>query len=218
MPAPTRLAGRRQLITLTAAVIVCLGPWVASPAAARTQPAMGWVAPIGPPLVVARGFDPPSMRWLAGHRGVDIATHRGATVRATGAGVVTYAGLVAGRGVIVVSHTGTNSGLRTTVEPVNASVVMGQHVAAGEPIGAVAETPGHCAPAVCVHWGLLRGDTYLDPLRVGAAVQARLLPLGALTLPHPSAALTRSGPRVSLLVRPTQPFDRHVGVDLGSRQ
>lgn len=212
------MTGRRQLIALTAAVSVCCSPWVASPDAARAQPAMGWVAPIGPPLVIARGFDPPSMRWLAGHRGVDVATHRGATVRATGAGIVTYAGLVAGRGVVVISHTGTNSALRTTIEPVNASVVAGQYVAAGDPIGTVAKTPGHCAPAVCVHWGLLQGDTYLDPLRVGAAVKTRLLPLGVLTLPDSSAELTRSGPRVSSLVRPTQPFDRHVGVDLGSRQ
>jgi murein DD-endopeptidase MepM/ murein hydrolase activator NlpD len=217
MSSPLRMTGHRHWIALAAAAIALLGP-AATPDTARAQPATGWAAPIGPPLTVVRGFDPPPMRWLAGHRGVDLSTHPGAIVRATGAGIITYAGLVAGRAVVVVSHTGPNSGLRTTVEPVNASVVAGQHVAMDEPIGTVAETPGHCAPAVCLHWGLLRGDTYLDPLRVGAARRVRLLPLHAAALPAPSTGPVGSGPRVSLLVGPAQPFDRHVGVDLRGRQ
>ncbi|MYR91984.1 M23 family peptidase, partial [Streptomyces sp. SID685] len=27
-----------------------------------------------------------------------------------------------------------------------------------------AETGGHCGASTCVHWGLLRGGTYLNPL------------------------------------------------------
>ncbi len=41
-------------------------------------------------------------------------------------------------------------------------------MAAGQQLGLVAATPGHCAPAVCLHWGLLSGSghasAYLDPL------------------------------------------------------
>ena len=41
----------------------------------------------------------------------------------------------------------------------------------------VAATPGHCAPATCLHWGVLRGETYLDPLVLVGAVRVMLLPL-----------------------------------------
>ncbi|TWV30511.1 M23 family peptidase, partial [Streptomyces misionensis] len=40
----------------------------------------------------------------------------------------------------------------------------GDEVAAGEAIGAVEATGAHCGASVCVHWGLLRGGTYLNPL------------------------------------------------------
>jgi murein DD-endopeptidase MepM/ murein hydrolase activator NlpD len=209
---------RRRLTLLPAAVFACLVPVVAGSTTAGAQPLVGWAAPLDPPFVVVREFDPPPMRWLAGHRGVDLATSPGATVRATGPGVVSYAGLVAGRGVVVVRHTGADSLLRTTVEPVSASVATGQQVAAGDPIGVVADTPGHCAPTVCLHWGLLRGDTYLDPWRDDEAGAIRLLPLGAATLPMSYFGPAGSGPGVRLLVGAAQPFDRHVGVDLRGRQ
>src|SRR5204863_302239 len=46
---------------------------------------------------------------------------------------------------------------------------------------------------VCLHWGLLRGDAYLDPLSLLLDQQVRLLPLGATATPvapvtHPAAA------------------------------
>jgi murein DD-endopeptidase MepM/ murein hydrolase activator NlpD len=217
MSSPLRSA-RRRLIPVAVALIGCLAPAVAWPVTAGAQPFVGWAAPLDPPFVVVRGFDPPPMRWLAGHRGVDLSTSPGATVRATGAGVVGYAGLVAGRGVVVVRHTGADSMLRTTVEPVSASVRTGQHVAAGDPIGVVADTPGHCAPTVCLHWGLLRGNTYLDPWRDDETGASRLLPLGAATLPMSSFGPPGSGPGVRLLVRAAQPFDRHMRVDLRGGQ
>jgi murein DD-endopeptidase MepM/ murein hydrolase activator NlpD len=86
-------------------------------------------------------------------------------VLAAGGGVISFAGLVAGRGVLAVTHPG---GLRTTYEPVRAWLPAGTVVPAGQPVAVVAPTPGHCAPAVCLHWGLVRGTgspvTYLDPL------------------------------------------------------
>jgi murein DD-endopeptidase MepM/ murein hydrolase activator NlpD len=192
-------------------LLACLALLAAWPTPAKAAPSGGWTLPIDPPLVVVRGFDPPAVRWLAGHRGVDLAAAEGATVRASGPGIVSYAGLVAGKGVVVISHTGIDSGLRTTYEPVTASVLVGQSVAAGEPIGVVAAASGHCSPAVCLHWGLRRGDTYLDPLRLVAPVAVRLLPLEA-------AHMAVSGPRMGLVVSPAQPFDRYVGIDLGGRQ
>jgi murein DD-endopeptidase MepM/ murein hydrolase activator NlpD len=63
--------------------------------------------------------------------------------------------------VVAVELTGTD--LRTTYEPVSALVRKGDEVTAGETVGTVEATASHCATS-CVHWGLLRGKTYLDPL------------------------------------------------------
>ncbi|MFF4343976.1 M23 family metallopeptidase [Kitasatospora sp. NPDC001540] len=124
-----------------------------------------------------RRFDPPPTRWAAGHRGVDLAAAPGTVVRAAAPGVVTFAGEVAGRPVVVVTHTGSGAPpLRTTYLPVAASAAVGAGVAAGDPIGVVAAGSGHC-PADCLHWGLLRGDHYLDPLALLGSGRARLLPL-----------------------------------------
>jgi murein DD-endopeptidase MepM/ murein hydrolase activator NlpD len=76
-------------------------------------------------------------------------------------GLVSFAGLVAGRGVVSVELTGTD--LRTTYEPVSASVKKGDEVEAGQVVGTVELTAFHCT-TTCVHWGLLRGETYLNPL------------------------------------------------------
>jgi murein DD-endopeptidase MepM/ murein hydrolase activator NlpD len=107
---------------------------------------------------VTRRFDPPAERWNAGHRGVDLAATPGQSVVTTAAGTVVFAGRVAGRPVVVVDH----GGVRTTYEPVRASVRRGQRVSAGAVIGVVARG-GHC-DGHCLHWGLRRGETYLDPL------------------------------------------------------
>jgi murein DD-endopeptidase MepM/ murein hydrolase activator NlpD len=109
-----------------------------------------------------------------------LLAHVGQPVLAAGEGVVTYSGVIAGRGVVTVAHAG---GLRTTYEPVTARAAVGAPVRAGTPIGRVAATPGHCAPATCVHWGLISGSgpeaTYLDPLSLLEAATGPpvLLPL-----------------------------------------
>ncbi|MEP7055161.1 MAG: M23 family metallopeptidase [Actinomycetota bacterium] len=138
------------------------------------SPAGTWRPPLPLPLTVVRAFDPPSVRWAAGHRGVDLAAPVEATVRAAGAGRVSYAGRLAGRGVVVVVH-GT---LRTTYEPVSASVHVGDQVSAGDPIASLQAGHDPARPAAGVlHWGLLRGDTYLDPMSLlTAPLPVRLLP------------------------------------------
>ena len=66
-------------------------------------------------------------RWRAGHRGVDLRAAGPATrVHRPAAGVVAFAGRVAGRGVVVGRPPG---GLRTTYEPVAATVARGDPVA-----------------------------------------------------------------------------------------
>lgn len=127
------------------------------------------------PHVVSRRFDPPLSRWGAGHRGVDLSVAEGSQISAPAAGTVSFAGMVAGRPVVVIAH---SSGLRSTLEPVQALLPVGASVAAGDEVGRVAAATGHCLGSPCLHWGVLRGQTYLDPL---AWLQGRvvLLPVTA---------------------------------------
>ncbi|MEV6539684.1 M23 family metallopeptidase [Streptomyces sp. NPDC051665] len=124
-------------------------------------PAIARTWPVGSHPLVLRGWEPPATVYGRGHRGVDLATPAGAEVRAVAAGRVSFAGRVAGRGVVAVELSGTD--LRTTYEPVTASAKKGDEVTAGQVVGTVEITGSHCA-TTCVHWGLLRGETYLDPL------------------------------------------------------
>jgi murein DD-endopeptidase MepM/ murein hydrolase activator NlpD len=124
---------------------------------------------------VARRFDPPDERWLPGHRGVDLVGAVGQVVRSPADGTVSYAGRLAGRGVVVVTHAG---GLRSTFEPVSSALGAGSAVAQGDPVGAITAEAGHCAPATCLHWGVLRGRSYLDPLAFVGRGRIVLLPLG----------------------------------------
>ena len=125
-------------------------------------PAVGRVWPVGVRPPVVRGWEPPATVYGRGHRGVDLAAPAGSRVRSVAAGRVSFAGRVAGRGVVSVTLAGTD--LRTTYEPVTGSVVKGAEVAPGEVVGVVEPAGSHCGTATCVHWGLLRGTTYLDPL------------------------------------------------------
>ncbi|AJP05851.1 peptidase M23 [Streptomyces cyaneogriseus subsp. noncyanogenus] len=151
-------------------------------------PAVGRAWPVGARPPVLRGWDPPPGPYAPGHRGVDLAAAPGAPVRAVAPGRVSFAGRVAGKGVVSVELAGTGDPpLRTTYEPVRASVRAGETVAAGEVVGAVEPAGSHCA-APCLHWGLRGEGTYLDPLtllppwllRTGPS---RLLPVLGVPLP-----------------------------------
>lgn len=159
-------------VALVVAATLLLGP----PAVAAPSPVPvrgGWPLP-GPPVVL-RGFDPPESQWGPGHRGVDLAAGPGQEVLSAAAGRVAFAGRVAGKPVVVIEH----GGVRTTYEPVLAAVTVGQPVRAGQPIGQVGGG-SHCAEG-CLHWGLRRGDDYLDPLSLlgaaaGSDASLRLFP------------------------------------------
>jgi murein DD-endopeptidase MepM/ murein hydrolase activator NlpD len=143
----------------------------AGPASADVDPVGVW--PLRPEPAVVRGFDPPALPYGAGHRGVDLRGETGQPVHASLAGTVTYAGLLAGRGVVVVAHGAT----RTTYEPVTAAVAVGQPVARGAVLGTLELGGSHCFPRACLHWGWIAGETYLDPLRLVGLGPVRLLPL-----------------------------------------
>ena len=121
-----------------------------------------------------RGFDPPDQPWLPGHRGVDLQADAFSLVTAAGAGVVVFAGPLAGRGVVSVDHPG---GLRTTYEPVDPLVTVGEPVALGTVLGLLEVLTTHCLES-CLHWGLRDGDTYLDPLSLVQHPPPVLLPYG----------------------------------------
>ncbi len=123
---------------------------------------------------VLRGFDPPDQPWLPGHRGIDLAADAFTLVLAAGPGTVAFAGSLAGRGVVSVEH---DNGLRTTYEPVDPTVTVGEPVSTGSVLGILQPLSTHCARA-CLHWGLRRGEVYLDPLSLLPHQPPILLPYG----------------------------------------
>lgn len=146
----------RHLLTTPAAaaagvaLIVLGAPGVRPPGGPYLPPVL--------PLRVAAGYDPPEQPWQPGHRGVDLAAAEGAAVRAAAAGTVSFAGVVVDREVVAIDH----GGVRTTYEPVAPTVVAGQVVAVGDPIGTIA-AGAHCSQR-CLHWGALLAGQYIDPM------------------------------------------------------
>jgi murein DD-endopeptidase MepM/ murein hydrolase activator NlpD len=162
---PARLAG----LAVALAVVLVLAPVRAG--AATTDPVGVW--PLDPVPEVVATFEPPSSTWGSGHRGVDLLGSVAEPVLSALPGRVSFAGRIAGRGVVVVDHGDT----RTTYEPVTATLEVGDPVASGHRIGVLELAGSHCFPRACLHWGWLRGETYLDPLLLVGAGPVRLLPL-----------------------------------------
>lgn len=188
-------SAQHRLLRPAATVVAALSVLALFGTPADARPASpGWVLPVGPPggqSEVVHGFDPPEQRWHSGHRGVDLAAAKGADVHAAGSGTVSYAGVLAGRGVVVVRH----GALRTTYQPVTASVRVGAVVNSGDVIGTLSGVGSHCRPRSCLHWGAIVADQYIDPLSLITSTTVRLLPLGgrSLTGDPPPAGGTRIG-------------------------
>jgi murein DD-endopeptidase MepM/ murein hydrolase activator NlpD len=157
----------------TAAVLV--GLLMLAPAGRADAVRLQW--PLQP-ASMTRAFDAPAPDWQRGHRGVDLAGVPDQPVYAAGPGTVVFAGLLAGRPVVSIQHPG---GLRTSYEPVQPVVRVGQPVHASTGIGRlVAGHPG-CPAAACLHWGAMWGPAqrahYVDPVGLLAATPVRLKPL-----------------------------------------
>ena len=146
---------------------------------ARAAPRGGFTWPLSPRPAVLRGFDPPQSRWSRGHRGVDLLAAMGQPVLSAGDGLVAFSGVIAGRGVVTVRHSG---GLRTTYDPVQERLASGAVVHRGDRIGVLSPASGHCAPLPCLHWGAIVERTaeksYRDPLSLLGVARPILLPLG----------------------------------------
>ncbi|MEU0103258.1 M23 family metallopeptidase [Streptomyces sp. NPDC006267] len=206
-PALARAAALPLPVLLALLVFVAHGPLAAGlPAPGPAAVPVG--APASPPAAgadaddgarswplagrpsVSRGWEPPAGPYGPGHRGVDLAAGPGARVLAAADGLVSFAGPVAGRGVLVLEVADSGSPpLRTTYEPVRALVEEGAGVRAGQPVGVLEEGPFHCAEG-CLHWGLRRGDAYLDPLSLlppslSRRGPSRLLPVFGVPQPRP---------------------------------
>ena len=154
-PVPVVAAERRAQLSPLAA------PVVATP----TRPGRRYVPPVD--AIIVDHFRPPACRWCPGNRGIDYATVSGGPVTASAAGVVTFAGQVGGQLFVVVAHP---DGLRTTYAFVQSIVVtVGERVAQGDIVATSADR---------LHFGVRRGDVYLDPelLFEGAVARARLVP------------------------------------------
>jgi murein DD-endopeptidase MepM/ murein hydrolase activator NlpD len=158
------------------ALLMAVGMLAASPAAAADG-RLAW--PLHPRPGVLRTFDAPAVKWDRGHRGVDLAGTSGQTVYAAAAGTVVFAGELAGRPLVSVTHPG---GLRTSYEPVRAAVRQGQLVDAGTVLGVLVAGHVGCGTAACLHWGAMWGPAsradYVDPLGLVETTPIRLKPLG----------------------------------------
>ena len=153
-------------------LVGCLGFVLSLCAPAGAGASGQWRWPVAGSHRVVHPYQPPAHDWLPGHRGVDLGVGSSRVVYAVGVGRVSFVGQIAQRSVIVIAHAGN---LRTTYEPVTATVRLGQRVAAGQRIGMLQRNGSHCRPS-CLHLGLKRGTTYLNPLLLFAPTRARLLP------------------------------------------
>ncbi|AMW13135.1 peptidase M23 [Streptomyces qaidamensis] len=181
------------LLIVTATALLAPPPPLFAADAPQTDadvPAMGRTWPVGLRPPVLRGWEPPATAYGPGHRGVDLAAPAGTPVRAVTAGRVSFAGRVAGKGVVSVDLAGTGDPpLRTTYEPVTATVEKGDEVEPGQVIGTVDASGSHCTAVPCVHWGLRRGEVYLNPLSLLPPWllhrgPSRLLPVLGTRPPH----------------------------------
>ncbi|WP_459957389.1 M23 family metallopeptidase [Nocardia sp. IFM 10818] len=167
------LAGTTQVgAAPVSAVPVGTAPVGTTPMDTAAKGQFGW--PLWPRPAVVRAFDNPERDWLPGHRGVDLAGSAGQQVLAAGDGIVVFAGVVADKPVVSISHPG---GLRTTYEPVTSSIPVGRRISRGATIGVL--TAGHpgCPVDACLHWGARRDHDYLDPLGLIRQAPIRLKPL-----------------------------------------
>jgi len=158
-----------RILTLLFGFLVFAALNLASPANGAGR----WVWPMQPHTLSA-GFDRPAQNWLPGHRGVDLVGQTGDLVFAAGSGLVVFSGNIAGKGVVVIRH----GSLRTTYEPVHSLVLLNSKVKVGDVIGTLRPGASHCSNATsvsCLHWGLLRGKKYLNPLAL-VQKRVRLLP------------------------------------------
>jgi murein DD-endopeptidase MepM/ murein hydrolase activator NlpD len=134
-------------------VILCLA--ISLIGANRVEAAGSWRWPVIGPVV--REFDKPETDYSEGHRGIDIGAIAGREVRAPADGVVWFAGTVAGKAVLSID---TADSSIVSMEPVEASVLRGDAVHAGDVIGVIS---GQHDGINALHLGIRVGGVYVNP-------------------------------------------------------
>ena len=178
---------------LLLALLLAATPAVAAPTAR-------WQWPVDPPRVIARAYLAPATPYGAGHRGIDIET-TAVTVYAPADGVVHFAGYVVDRPVLSLAHAGR---VLSSYEPVATTLVAGETVHRGEPIGTL--EGGHCAVVTCLHLGVRVGGEYVSPLLfLGGVERSVLLPTREGSSGRQPTAETAVG--ASQIRRPEMAFD-----------
>ncbi|GAA3336267.1 hypothetical protein GCM10017712_33800 [Curtobacterium citreum] len=141
------------------AAVLAPGSPGAAVRAADAQDEAPWVWPTGS-RIVERGWEAPADDYAPGHRGIDVAASIGTPAVAVASGTVSFAGSVAGRGVVSIDHGG---GLVSTLDSVDPSVSTWDEVDQGSTVGTV--SVGHCpASAPCLHLGARVDGRYVNPL------------------------------------------------------
>ncbi|HEX9776465.1 MAG TPA: M23 family metallopeptidase [Actinomycetota bacterium] len=142
----------------TALVILALA--LAGQAAADgAGPALDLIPPIDGPI--ARHFDEPAGPYAPGHRGIDFDAPAGSPVVAAATGTVAFAGRVGESLFVSIDHP---DGSRTTYSFLSAvEATAGQAVAQGEEVARSGSGHPGSADPPHLHFGLRRGDLYLDP-------------------------------------------------------
>jgi len=117
------------------------------------EPGQRYRPPVEAP--VTDPFRAPLTPFGPGNRGLEYGTRAGQTVRAIGAGVVTFAGSIGGSRYVTVSHA---DGVRSSYSYL-AEILVGERqvLATGAPLGRAGPT---------FHLGVRCGDAYLDPAAV----------------------------------------------------
>ncbi|MDQ3661013.1 MAG: peptidoglycan DD-metalloendopeptidase family protein [Actinomycetota bacterium] len=107
---------------------------------------------------VSRHFEAPSSAYGPGHRGIDFRVAKGTLVRSAAAGIVKFAGLVAGRLAVTVAHAG---GLETTYSMLSEiRVSRGDEVARGRFLGLSGDAHSGLEG---LHFGVKLDGAYVDP-------------------------------------------------------
>lgn len=149
-----------------------LGPLVSDSKGCKAD--MRW--PVLPHVLVRR-FKAPVQVWAPGHRGVDIAAVESTPLLAPADGVVSFAGIVAGKSVVSIRH----KSLTLTLEPAQTLLPIGTPVVKGLPIGTVTGISDHCT-GICVHWGVRKSrKEYRDPEKLVSKRKIVLKPIGTGT-------------------------------------
>lgn len=118
--------------------------------------------PLTKPVTIASAFDPPERPWMAGHRGVDLSTGSGTVIRAPAHGMVSFAGMVAGKRVVSIRH---GDGMVSTFEPAFTTLSVGDVVSRGQAVARTTSGSDHCDDR-CLHWGLKHAVSgrYVNPV------------------------------------------------------